>query len=239
MPAAGTGHCLCVKNPLVVACTVAGVLVTPLVAAPAAGAVCPDVEIVFARGTGEPPGVGTIGQAFVDAVRAQAPDRSVQVYPVAYLASDRFDDRIEFARSVVDGIRDAGARVTSTVAACPQTRIVLGGYSQGAVVAGFVTAAAVPESVPAEAVPAPLPPEIADHVAAVALFGMPSAGWMNSYGAPPVVVGPRYADRTIQLCVPGDTVCDGEVGALPSFAHMMYGANGMTRQAADFAVNRF
>ena len=27
---------------------------------------CPDVEVVFARGTTEPPGVGGVGQAFVD-----------------------------------------------------------------------------------------------------------------------------------------------------------------------------
>ena len=30
---------------------------------------CPDVEVIFARGTAEPPGVGGIGQAFVDSVR--------------------------------------------------------------------------------------------------------------------------------------------------------------------------
>src|SRR5262249_952704 len=29
---------------------------------------CPDVEVVFARGTGEPPGVGLVGQAFVDSL---------------------------------------------------------------------------------------------------------------------------------------------------------------------------
>lgn len=30
---------------------------------------CPDVEVVFARGTNEPPGVGGVGQAFVDSLR--------------------------------------------------------------------------------------------------------------------------------------------------------------------------
>ena len=30
---------------------------------------CPDVEAVFARGTSEPPGVGGVGQAFVDQLR--------------------------------------------------------------------------------------------------------------------------------------------------------------------------
>ena len=43
---------------------------------------CPDVEVVFARGTFEPPGVGDTGQAFVDALRAQLGGKSVDVYPV-------------------------------------------------------------------------------------------------------------------------------------------------------------
>ena len=33
---------------------------------------CPDVEVVFARGTFEPPGVGDTGQAFVDALRGSS-----------------------------------------------------------------------------------------------------------------------------------------------------------------------
>lgn len=203
-----------------------------------AAAPCPDVELVFARGTSEPVGVGGVGQAFGDALRAQVPNRSVDVYAVDYLASNQFDNRMEFARSVVDGIRDAGAHVQATAANCPNTRIVLGGFSQGAVVAGFVTAGSIPEGVPADLVPAPLAPEVANHVAAVTLFGMPSPAWMESFGAPPVTIGPLYADKTIQLCSPGDTICDGTPGGLPGMAHIMYGANGMVNQAATFAANR-
>ncbi len=91
---------------------------------------CPDVEVVFARGTSEPPGVGGVGQAFVDSVRAQAGPKSVNVYPVNYLASSDFGNRIEFARTVVDGVRDAGLHVEATAANCPNTKIVLGGFSQ-------------------------------------------------------------------------------------------------------------
>src|SRR5215218_7706504 len=93
---------------------------------------CPDVEVIFARGTGEPPGVGGVGQAFIDALRADAGAKSVSVYPVNYAASGDFNDTMAFAQTVVDGIRDAGAHVQSTAAACPNTRMVLGGYSQGA-----------------------------------------------------------------------------------------------------------
>lgn len=204
----------------------------------ASAAPCPDVEVIYARGTAEAAGVGRVGEAFVDALRAQVPTKSVNVYPVNYQASDQFDNRMEFAQSVVDGIRDAGARVQATATACPNTRIVLGGFSQGAVVAGFVTSAAIPEGVPADLVPAPLAPAIADNVAAVTLFGMPSAAWMQAYGAPPVTIGPLYADKTIQLCSPGDTICDGTPAGMPSIAHLMYGMNGMVAQAATFAANR-
>lgn len=207
--------------------------------APAASAAnCSDVEVVFARGTSEPVGVGGIGQQFVDALRAQEPDKSVTVYAVNYLASNDFNNTMEFARSVVDGIRDAGNHVMSTAANCPNTRIVLGGYSQGAVVSGFTTAAAVPAGVPADLVPEPMPAQVADHVAAMALFGMPSAAWLQSYGAPPVTIGPLYAPKTIQLCSPGDTICDGDAGGTPSIAHLMYGMNGMVQQAATFVAHR-
>lgn len=214
----------------------AALLATPSTSA-AAGP-CPDVEVVYARGTSEPVGVGQVGQEFVDALRAQVPAKSVAVYPVNYLASNQFGDRMEFARTVVEGIRDAGAHVQATSAICPGTRIVLGGFSQGAVVAGFVTSAAVPEVVPADLVPAPLPPQVADHVAAVTLFGMPSGAWMANFGAPPVAIGPLYAAKTINLCSPGDEICDGTPGGMPGMAHLMYGANGMVGQAATFAANR-
>ena len=202
---------------------------------------CPDVEVIFARGTGEAPGVGGIGQAFVDALRAQAGGRSVDVYPVNYAASSDFNDRIGFARTVVDGIRDAGQHVESTAANCPNTRMVIGGYSQGAVVAGFVTSAVIPDAVPAEYrpfIPDPMPPAVADHVAAVALFGLPSEQWMRNYGAPPVVIGPLYVPKTTQLCDPGDTICNGDAGGGPTMAHALYGINGMTNDAAAFAVSR-
>jgi cutinase len=199
---------------------------------------CPDVEAIFARGTVEPPGVGGIGQAFVDALRSQVGGRSLGVYPVNYPASADFAGGIQFAATVVEGIRDAAAHVQATAANCPKTRMVLGGFSQGAVVAGFVTSAVVPEGVPAALVPAPMPPEVADHVAAVTLFGKPSDQFMRDVGAPPVVIGPLYAAKTIDLCADGDTICNGAPPGAPSIAHALYPMNGMVNQAAAFAVGR-
>jgi hypothetical protein len=218
--------------------TVGGLLCPPIPIA--AAQPCPDVEAVFARGTGEPPGVGGTGEPFVDALRSAVGAKSLDVYPVNYEASSDFSDRVQFAQSVVDGIRDAGGHIQATAANCPKTRIVLGGYSQGAAVAGFVTSASVPAGVPAEYVqflPKPMPPEVANHVAAVTLFGKPSAEWLQNYGAPAIVIGPLYAPKTLDLCAAGDTICDGEAGGAPNLAHAEYPVNGMTTQAADFAAS--
>ncbi|MDT5283487.1 MAG: cutinase [Mycobacterium sp.] len=199
---------------------------------------CPDVEAVFARGTSEPPGVGGIGQAFVDALRSKAGGKSVDVYAVNYPASSDFASGIDFATTVIAGIRDAADHIRATAANCPKTRTVLGGFSQGAVVAGFVTSAAVPEGIPAALVPPPMPPEVADHVAAVTLFGKPSDQFMRDVGAPPIAIGPLYAGKTVDLCAPDDTICNGAPPGPPSIGHALYGANGMVNQAAAYAVSR-
>jgi cutinase len=218
--------------------TTCGLLSAPITIA--AAQTCPDVEAVFARGTSEPPGVGGVGQTFVDQLRSAVGPKSLDVYPVNYEASSDFSDRLQFAQSVVDGIRDAGGHIEATAANCPKTRIVLGGFSQGAAVAGFVTSASIPAGIPAEYVqflPKPMPPEIANHVAAVTLFGTPSAQWLQSYGAPAITIGPLYAPKTLELCAPGDTICNGDPGGTPSIAHAEYPVNGMTAQAADFAAS--
>lgn len=221
---------------LAVAAGVAAVASAPVtVAAPAASAdPCPDVEVVFARGSGEPPGVGGVGGTYVDQLRSKVGSRSLAVYPVNYPASTDFGSP-DFPVTVIDGIRDAGSHIQSMAASCPKTREVLGGYSQGAAVAGYVTSAAVPAGVPAAAVPKPLSPEIANHVAAVTLFGTPSDQFLAQYGAPPIAIGPLYQPKTLELCAAGDGICGS--GGGPNVEHTLYAANGMTDQAADFAVN--
>lgn len=56
---------------------------TILVTAPSATAdPCPDIEVVFARGTNDAPGLGRPGQAFADALRAQIGGRTLTTYAV-------------------------------------------------------------------------------------------------------------------------------------------------------------
>jgi cutinase len=184
---------------------------------PAAAAPCPDVEVVFARGTTEPPGVGGIGQVFVDSLRSQLGERSVGVYPVNYPATR------EFRTSTPAGRDDLSAHAQSMAASCPDTKMVLGGYSQGAAVVDLATGV--------------MPPVVADHVAATALFGGPRSSFADSFSAGPLsTVGPLYAAKTIELCVPNDPICSE--GGWDWGAHSAYVQSGMVDQAASFAAGR-
>ncbi|MBB2770116.1 cutinase family protein [Mycolicibacterium obuense] len=193
---------------------------------------CPDVEVIFARGTAEPPGVGGTGQAFVDSLRSQLGWRTLGVYAVNYPASGAFTSP-DFPRTVVDGIRDATNRVQVMSVICPNTRLVLGGFSQGAMVSGLVTGDAVPQGATPAPMPPALAPDVADNVAAVVLLGKPSGPFLQKYAMPPVVTGPLYAARTIELCAAGDPVC-GPGGS--TTAHASYPVNGMVNQGAGFAA---
>lgn len=202
---------------------------------------CPDIEVVFARGTAEPPGLGITGFAFVESLRLQAGGRSVGAYAVNYPASSDFGNPLPFGRTVLNGIRDAQAHMEFMAANCSGTRIVVGGYSQGAVVAGFATIAGTPDGLRAgyaASLPAPMPPEVSNHVAAVVLFGKPSDRFMRDIDAPPVAVGPLYSGKTIDFCIPFDTICDGSPAGQPNALHVLYGVNGMTLTAAGFAASR-
>lgn len=153
---------------------------------PAAAAGCPHVEVVFARGTDQPPGVGDVGQRFINSLTRKA--GGVTAYAVNYPASK------DYPVSTAAGVADANHRIQTTATTCPATRIVLGGYSQGAAVTGFATSE-------------PINPDIADHVAAVVLYGTPNDDFLNTIGVPNLTIGPLYAAKTDQLCNPGDPVC--------------------------------
>ncbi len=180
----------------------------------------------------EPPGVGVVGQEFIDALRSQVGGRSVAIYPVNYPAS------ADFAPSANAGGVDANAHVESMAASCPNTKLVLGGYSQGAVAIDLITIAQAPVS---GFVPVSLPQDVADHVAALALFGNPSDRYL---GAPVSTLSPWYGAKAIDLCAPGDPVCTpGALFTVPtpdelsSAPHLSYPHSGMPAQAAAFVAS--
>ena len=193
---------------------------------------CSNVEIVFARGTNEAPGVGVTGQAFVDALEADLPGQTVDVYGVDYPASLSFQDAAQ-------GVVDTTNRVEAIAATCPSTKIVLGGYSQGAAVAGYTVTDAVPSgySLP-PGITGPMPASVAGHIAAVVLFGTPQPYILGllDHAAPPIAVGAAYTAKTLQLCDQGDPICSP--GGLDRAAHSAYASNGSADQAAQFVVSQ-
>jgi hypothetical protein len=83
-------------------------------------------------------------------------------------------------------------------------------------------------------VPKPLQPDVAAHVAAVVLFGMPNVRAMNFLNEPPVDVGPLYQGKTLELCVRDDPICSE---GLNFAAHDTYADNvSMIDRGADFAM---
>jgi cutinase len=178
---------------------------------------CSDVEVVFARGTHQEPGLGNIGQAFTDSLTSKVGGKSVGVYAVNYPAND------DYHNSASAGSDDASGHIQGTVANCPNTKIVLGGYSQGSTVIDLAT----------QAMPAP----VADHVAAVALFGEPTSQFSSMLwgGQPLPTINPIYSGKTISLCAPDDPICSGGGNIM---AHVSYIQAGMTDQAAGFAADR-
>jgi cutinase len=180
---------------------------------------CNDVQVVFARGTDEPPGVGRVGQAFVDSLRGKIGNRSMGVYGVNYPASYDF-------LAAADGANDASAFIQDVVNTCPKTKLVLGGYSQGAAIIDIITS--VP--FPAIGFDNPLPPNVPDYVAALAVFGNPTA----KVGLP-LTSSPVYGGKSIDLCNAGDPICsDGN--SVP--AHRSYGPDGTASQAAAFVARQ-
>ncbi len=195
----------------------------------ARAAECPDAEVIFARGTTEAPGLGPTGQSFVNSVRSRVSGKSVGAYAVDYPATMDFP-------TAVDGISDARAHILATATNCPRTKMVLGGFSQGAAIAGFVTASVIPDGVHAADVPTPLPPAISDHVAAVALFGKPSTRFMKAISEPPITIGTLYTAKTIDLCVDNDLVCAANGRSFS--AHNQYEEAGMVDRGATFVANQ-
>ncbi len=186
----------------------------------AAAQACPDVQVVFARGTGEPAGIGRVGQAFVDALRPQIGPRTLAAYGVNYPAT------YDFAMAS-DGAVDASAYLVNLVQSCPGTRIVLGGFSQGAAVVDML-AGVPPLGNRLGAVGPAIPAGVAPNVAAVAVFGNPATKFGN-----PVSADGIFAGRAIDLCKDGDPICSD--GRNP-FAHSDYVSAGLTNRAAGFVA---
>ena len=149
---------------------------------------CPAVEVIFARGRLESPGVGRLGNAFISALRSKT-NKNIGVYAVQYPADSEIDI----------GANDMSGHIQYMMNTCPDTRLVLGGYSLGAAVTDVVLA------LPFDffGFKSPLPPGADQHIAAVALFGN-GITWAGPIGN----FNPVYRERTIDLCHGSDPICN-------------------------------
>lgn len=208
-----------------VAVTIAAAAVVSGPSPEAAANPCPDVELVFARGTGEPPGIGRVGQALVDQLAPRIAPRDLGVYAVNYPAGLNFLTTAEAAN-------DAAGHIAWLADQCPGTQVVLGGFSQGAAAVSML--AGVPpvgDRIGTIGSAPPLPPEGTDRVAAVAVFGNPG----NRFGTPLSGTG-QFAGRAIDLCSPGDPIC--VQGGRLRAAHSAYELPPYPDQAAGFIAGR-
>ena len=190
-------------------------------AAPAAAAPCSDIEVIFARGTNDAPGLGNPGQAFADTLRGLVGGRTLTTYAVNYPASYDF-------LAAADGANDAAARIATMAASCPSTKLVLGGYSQGAAVVDML--AGIPplgNKIGEIGSAAPLSNNLVPNGAAVAVFGNPATKFSNP------ITRSVFGGRAIDLCKDGDPICSR--GRNP-FAHSDYVSAGLTDQAANYVA---
>nr|WP_232320997.1 cutinase family protein [Mycobacterium shimoidei] len=196
-------------------------LIAPVSTASAAS--CPDVQLVFARGRLEPPGAGQVGNALLNGLRSRT-SRNVGLYAVNYDADT----------DVINGANDMSGHIQYMANSCPDTRLVLGGYSLGAAVTDVVLAAPGPMF----GFDNPLPPGTDQHIAAVALFGNGSQ-WVG----PITNFNPIYNDRTIELCHGDDPICNPADPKTwranwPQHLAPAYIGAGMVNHAADFVAGK-
>lgn len=188
------------------------------VGAPGAhAAACSDVEVLFARGTGEAPGLGLAGGPFNTSVKANLPGRTVATYAVNYAADAG-------QTSSTPGSADLTNHLAATAAACPDTQVILGGYSQGATV--VIKSLGIPSAL---GTGTPIPAALASRVKAVVAFGNPLGLQRQTIAT----ASPTYGARSRDICNAGDPVCGAGFNII---AHLAYGTNGTAVSAGAFAA---
>ncbi len=187
----------------------------------ASAADCADAEVVFARGTDEPKGIGQVGSAFVDSLRAQVAGMNITTYAVDYDAG-----KLQLGSG--DGAKDAIKHIKTMAASCPDTKIVLGGYSQGANVVNIV----VGNPIVGIAWGPALPSSLAENVAAIATFGNVA----NRSGTKLPSQSAMFTGKAIDLCNPTDPICHAGEGNAWS-GHTDGYVPVYTTQAAVFAAS--
>ena len=180
---------------------------------------CADVELVFARGTGEPQGLGVVGRPLAAALAQELPDRTVRSFAVVYAAASN-------QASAGPGATNMTQRIEEVAQDCPETQFVIGGYSQGASVTdiaiGIRGAGTRGEAIPAD---------LRSRVAAVVVYGNPLGLRRQTIAH----ASPEFGPKAVEFCNTGDPVCGGGNNFA---AHLAYARNGTVQEGAEFAAGK-
>ncbi|GAA5198416.1 hypothetical protein GCM10023322_71770 [Rugosimonospora acidiphila] len=195
----------------------------PASAVPAPGSGCAAVQIITARASTEAPGEGISGSLVTQIVNSSG--QTVARASVSYPAT-----LTNYAASSAQGVAALKQQLTSQVQRCPNQKIVLVGYSQGAHVVGDVLGGGGGGTLGATT--APVSSTVASKVVAVVQFGDPRHVVNQSYDlgtsrrnglfprtSAQLQVLAQYASRIHSYCDSGDTFCDS---GLNTVVHLTY-----------------
>jgi Cutinase len=191
---------------------------------------CPDVHWIGAAGSGErdgdPTANGGMGRVIYDSYRdlarlVERDGRTITAEAVEYPATEVPEDGglldwAGFIGSVDTGTAALGGQYASFAQRCPTTKVVLAGYSQGAmVVHRNLHALADSPNLAAALLIADgdrIPNDTTVNIGSVT--SVPGAGkgvaqdWPILAHAPTAKLPPSLGSRTISVCDLGDAVCD-------------------------------
>ncbi|KAG6916236.1 hypothetical protein DXG01_007769 [Tephrocybe rancida] len=169
---------------------------------------CSAVTVYFARGTTEIGTLGTfVGPPFQSALKSALAGRTLEFVGIKYPAAIGG----YLAGGDQGGATTMANLVTAKASSCPNTKIVISGYSQGAQVTHLAAGK--------------LSSSAQSRVNAAVLFGDPD----NGQAFPGPING-----HVKSFCAPGDLICHGQSVVLPP--HLTYGANAA--EAASFVVSQ-
>ncbi|KAF2684258.1 carbohydrate esterase family 5 protein [Lentithecium fluviatile CBS 122367] len=171
----------------------------------AENAPCADVTVIFARGTTEPGNVGLVtGPPFFDALTEQLGGKSLSIQGVEYPATFA-----GFNRNGTDGVPSMTEFIDQAITSCPDTKVVMSGYSQGALVVRSTAAS--------------LPAETMAKINSVVTFGDP--------GNQTAITGAE--GKRLTVCHENDAVCSG---GFITVDHLTYAEDADT--AAQFVIQK-
>jgi cutinase len=166
---------------------------------------CTDLTLIFARGTGELGNMGTIsGPPMVKAIRSKLGVDRVTVQGVDYAASAAGN-----ANLGGDGGQTMADLVKAAKAQCPDSKIIMSGYSQGAMVVHNAFSKGV----------------TASDVAGTVMFGDP----LKRQG-----ISGLGTDKVKEFCGTSDQICGGGGDGGATGSHLSYGSSA--EAAATFVI---